>query len=97
MEWGASGADTSSELAPSFVVIDEFGNPVIDSYCDVKLIRAMCKLTNYTFSPSPTEYWRHGKGQGKNSIYVTTQMLSVAMVQQITSHLGVERNTPYLS
>ncbi len=77
-------------LAPSFVTIDEFGNPVIHSYYnDTKLIRAMCKLTNYTFSPSPTEYWKHGKGQGNNSIYITTQMLSVAMVQQIVSHLGV--------
>ena len=71
------------------MVIDEFGNPVIDSfYNDTKLIRAMCKLTNYTFAPSPTDYWKHGKGQGNNSIYVTTQMLSVAMVQQIASHLS---------
>ena len=47
----------------------------------------MCKLTNYTFAPSKTEYWKHGKGQGNNSIYVTTQMLSMAIVQQIASHL----------
>jgi len=77
------------ELAPSFVAIDEFGNPVIDIYYnDTKLIRAMCKLTHYTFAPNPIDYWKHGKGQGNNSIYVTTQMLSVAMVQQIASHLG---------
>lgn len=88
VDWESGGGYKFYELAPSFVVIDEFGNPVIDSYYnDVKLIRAMCKLTNYTFAPSPTDYWRHGKGQGKNSIYVTTQMLSVAMVQQIVSHL----------
>ncbi|MFH1233375.1 MAG: site-specific DNA-methyltransferase [Patescibacteria group bacterium] len=90
VEWKGGGGYKFYELAPSFVVIDEFGNPVIDSYYnDVKLIRAMCKLTNYTFAPSPSEYWKHGKGQGKNNIYVTTQMLSVAMVQQITSHLSV--------
>lgn len=76
------------ELAPSFITIDEFGNPVIDIfYNDAKLIRAMCKLTNYTFAPSQTNYWRHGKGQGKNSIYVTTQMLSVAMTKKIARHL----------
>ena len=63
---------------------------MIDSYYnDTKLIRAMCKLMNYTFSPSPSDYWKHGKGQGNNNIYVTTQMLSVAMVQQIASHLNV--------
>jgi adenine-specific DNA-methyltransferase len=90
VDWKGGGGFKFYELAPSFVVIDEFGNPVIDShYNDTKLIRAMCKLTNYIFSPSPSDYWKHGKGQGNNSIYVTTQMLSVAMVQQIVSHLGV--------
>ena len=89
LKWKGGGGFKFYELAPSFIVIDEFGNPVIDSfYNDMKLIRAMCKLTNYTFAPSQTEYWKHGKGQGSNSIYVTTQMLSVAMVQQIVSHLG---------
>lgn len=87
--WKGGGGYKFYELAPSFVVIDEFGNPVIDTYYnDTKLIRAMCKLTNYTFAPSPADYWKHGKGQGNNGIYVTTQMLSVAMVQQIASHLG---------
>ena len=89
MEWKGGGGFKFYELAPSFVAIDEFGNPVIDSYYnDTKLFRAMCKLTNYTFAPSATEYWKQGKGQGNNSLYVTTQMLSVAMVQQIASHLG---------
>jgi adenine-specific DNA-methyltransferase len=89
LEWKGGGGFKFFELAPSFVSIDEFGNPVIDSYYnDTKLIRAMCKLTNYTFTPSGSEYWKHGKGQGNNSIYITTQMLSVAMVQQIANHLG---------
>ncbi len=89
MEWKGGGGYKFYELAPSFVAIDEFGNPVIDIYYnDTKLIHAMCKLTNYTFAPSATDYWKQGKGQGNNNLYVTTQMLSVAMVQQIVSHLG---------
>lgn len=87
--WKGGGGFKFYELAPSFVTVDEFGNPVIDSYYnDTKLIRAMCKLMNYIFSPSPRDYWKQGKGQGNNSIYVTTQMLSVAMVQQIVRHLS---------
>lgn len=87
--WKGGGGFKFYELAPSFVTIDEFGNPVIDSYYnDTKLIRAMCKLMNYTFAPDPKSYWKQGKGQGNNSIYVTTQMLSVAMVQQIVQHLS---------
>ena len=89
LDWQGGGGFKFYKLAPSFVSIDEFGNPVIDRYYnDTKLIRAMCKLMNFTFSPSASEYWKQGKGQGNNSIYVTTQMLSVAMVQQIASHLG---------
>lgn len=90
VDWKGGGGFKFYELAPSFVTIDEFGNPVIDShYNDTKLIRAMCKLMNYSFAPDPKNYWKHGKGQGNNSIYITTQLLSVAMVQQIARHLGV--------
>jgi adenine-specific DNA-methyltransferase len=88
VDWKGGGAYKFYELAPSFIAIDEFGNPVIDSYYnDSKLIKAMCKLLNYTYKPSDSEYWKHGIGQGKNYLYVTTQFLTTGMVQQIASHL----------
>lgn len=87
--WNGGGGFKFFELAPSFVSIDEFGNPVIDNYYnDIKLIKAMCKLTGYTYSPSQKDYWKQGKGQGNNYIYVTTQLLSIAIVQTIKSHLS---------
>lgn len=89
LKWKGGGAYKFYELAPSFIVKDEFGNPVIDSfYNDTKLIKAMCKLTNFTYQPSQTEYWKHGMGQGKNYLYVTTQLLTSGMVQQIVGHLS---------
>lgn len=88
VEWKGGGAYKFYELAPSFIVKDEFGNHVIDSfYNDSKLIKAMCKLMNFTYKPSQTEYWKHGIGQGKNYLYVTTQLLTSGMVQQIAQHL----------
>ncbi|OGC23637.1 hypothetical protein A3J90_02550 [candidate division WOR-1 bacterium RIFOXYC2_FULL_37_10] len=88
VDWKGGGAYKFYELAPSFIVKDEFGNPVIDSfYNDTKLIKAMCKLMNFTYQPSQTEYWKHGVGQGKNYLYVTTQLLTTAMIQQIAGHL----------
>ena len=88
VEWAGGGGFKFYELAPSFIVNDEHGNPIIDSYYnDTKLIKAMCKLMNYTFKPSQKEYWKQGKGQGNNSLFVTTQLLSVAIVQQIARHL----------
>jgi len=86
--WEGGGAYKFYELAPSFIVKDEFGNPVIDDfYNDTKLLRAMCKLMNFTYMPSQTEYWKQGIGQGKNYLYVTTQLLTSGMVQQISQHL----------
>lgn len=88
VEWKGGGAYKFYELAPSFIVKDEFGNPVIDDfYNDAKLIKVMCKLMNFTYQPSQTEYWKHGTGQGKNYLYVTTQLLTSGMVQQIAQHL----------
>lgn len=88
LEWKGGGAYKFYELAPSFISKDEFGNPVIDEfYNDTKLIRAMCKLMNFTYDPSQTEYWKQGVGQGKNYLYTTTQLLTSGMVQQIAAHL----------
>ena len=88
VDWKGGGAYKFYELAPSFITKDEFGNPVIDTfYNDTKLIKAMCKLMNFTFAPSQTEYWKHGIGQGKNYLYVTTQLLTSGMIQQIIRHL----------
>ena len=87
--WMGGGAYKFYELAPSFINTDEFGNPVIDNYYnDAKLINAMCKLMNFTYQPSKSEYWKQGIGQGKNYIYVTTQLLTIWMIQQIASHLS---------
>jgi adenine-specific DNA-methyltransferase len=89
VDWKGGGAYKFYELAPSFIIKDEFGNPVIDSFYDNgKLIRAMCRLMNFTYKPSHSEYWKQGIGQGKNYIYVTTQLLTSGMVQQIAGHLA---------
>ena len=89
VDWKGGGAYKFYELAPSFIVKDEFGNPVIDSfYNETKLIKAMCKLMNFTYYPSQTEYWKHGAGQGKNYLYITTQLLTCGMARQIAAHLA---------
>lgn len=89
VEWQWGGWYKFYELAPSFITIDEFGNRIIDEYYnDSKLVRAMCKLMNYTFKPSQTEYFKQGVGTGHNYLFVTTQTLSIGLVRQIVSHLG---------
>ena len=89
VNWQGGGAYKFYELAPSFIAKDEFGNRVIDAfYNDAKLIQAMCKLMNFKYQPSQEQYWKHGVSSGKNYLFVTTQILTCALVAQIASHLG---------
>ncbi len=89
VNWKGGGAYKFYELAPSFITKDEFGNLVIDAfYNDAKLIQAMCKLMNFSYQPSQEQYWKHGISSGKNYLFVTTQILTCALVAQIASHLG---------
>ncbi len=89
LNWQGGGAYKFYELAPSFITKDEFGNSVIDAfYNDAKLIQAMCKLMNFKYQPSQEQYWKHGVSSGKNYLFVTTQILTCALVAQIASHLG---------
>ena len=91
VNWKWGGWYKFYELAPSFITTDEFGNRVIDEfYDDARLVRAMCKLLGYTFSPSDTEYYKQGVGTGRNYLYVTTQMMSAGVIRQIASHLGAD-------
>ena len=89
LNWQGGGAYKFYELAPSFITKDEFGNLVIDAFDnDAKLIQAMCKLMNFKYQPSQEQYWKHGVSSGKNYLFVTTQILTCALVAQISSHLG---------
>ncbi len=89
VNWKGGGAYKFYELAPSFIAKDEFGNLVIDGfYNDTKLIQAMCKLMNFSYQPSQEQYWKHGISSGKNYLFITTQILTCALVAQIASHLG---------
>ncbi len=89
VNWKGGGAYKFYELAPSFIAKDEFGNLVIDAfYNDAKLIQAMCKLMNFSYQPSQEQYWKHGISSGKNYLFITTQILTCALVAQIASHLG---------
>lgn len=93
LAWKGGGGYKFYELAPSFITIDEFGNRIIDEfYNDSKLVRAMCKLMNYTFKPSQTEYFKQWVGTGRNYLFVTTQTLSTGLVRQIVSHLGTDES-----
>lgn len=93
VNWQGGGGYKFFELAPSFITLDEFGNKIIDEfYNDSKLVRAMCKLLNFTFKPSDSQYFKQGIWTGRNYLFTTTQIMTTGTVKQIAEYLGTDES-----
>lgn len=90
--WQGGGGFRYYKLAPSLMKKDQWDNWVINpEYNQEMLVEAMCKLEGYTYAPSETEYWNHGKGSETDFIYVTTQTLTDQQLQAISEEVGEGR------
>ena len=92
LNWKGGGGFRFYKLAPSLMKKDQWDNWVINpEYNQEMLVEAMCKLEGYTYTPSETEYWNHGKGSETDFIYVTTQTLTDQQLQAISEEVGEGR------
>lgn len=90
--WKGGGGLRYYDLAPSLMKKDQWDNWVINpEYNQEMLVEALCKLEGYTYAPSETEYWNHGKGSETDFIYVTTQTLTDQQLQAISEEVGEGR------
>lgn len=90
--WQGGGGFRYYKLAPSLMKKDQWDNWVINpEYNQEMLVEAICKLEGYTYTPSETEYWNHGKGSETDFIYVTTQTLTDQQLQAISEEVGEGR------
>jgi adenine-specific DNA-methyltransferase len=91
--WGGGGGFRYYEIASSLLQKDRFGNWIISSqYNAAMLAEAMCKLEGFTYSPSETEYWMHGRSTERDFIYVTTQTLTREQLQKLSDEVGDNRS-----
>ncbi len=91
--WKGGGGFRYYRLAPSLLEKDQFGNWVINKKYDaIMLAEAICKLEGFTYAPSDTAYWQHGRSTEKDFIYVTTQTLSREQLQKLSDELGEDRS-----
>lgn len=91
--WKGGGGFRFLRLAPSLLERDKWGNWVISkSYNKEMLAEAMCKLQGFTYSPSPTTYWQHGKSTERDFIFVTTQSLGHEQLQVLSADVGPDRS-----
>lgn len=91
--WKGGGGFRYYSLAPSLIVDDRWGNPVINpEYNAAQLAEALCKLEGFTYAPSETHWWQHGHSSERDFLYVTTQTLSVEQLQALADEVGAERS-----
>ncbi|MGI1745877.1 site-specific DNA-methyltransferase [Pseudomonas aeruginosa] len=93
VNWQGGGGFRYYRLAPSLIVEDRWGNPVINpEYNATQLSEALCKLEGFTYAPSETRWWQQGHSSERDFIYVTTQNLSAAQLQALSDEVGTEQS-----
>jgi len=89
VNWRGGGGFRYYKLAPSLIVNDRWGNPVINpEYNAAMLAEALAKLEGFTYAPSEVHWWRHGHSSERDFIYVTTQNLSADQLQALSDEVG---------
>ena len=58
------------------------------------LAAALCKLEGFTYAPSVSMYWQHGRSTERDFIYVTTAKLGHEQLQQLGDEVGPRRLQP---
>jgi len=93
MNWQGGGGFRYYRLAPSLIVNDRWGNPVINpEYNAAQLAEALAKLEGFNYAPSETHWWQHGHSSERDFIYVTTQNLSAEQLQALSDEVGLEQS-----
>lgn len=93
MSWKGGGGFRYYRLAPSLIVNDRWGNPVINpEYNAAQLAEALAKLEGFAYAPSETHWWQHGHSSERDFIYVTTQNLAAEQLQALADEVGPERS-----
>lgn len=91
--WKGGGGFRYYKLAPSLIVNDRWGNPVINpEYNAAQLAEALCKLEGFTYAPSEIRWWQQGHSSERDFLYVTTQNLSAEQLQAISDDVGSDNS-----
>lgn len=91
--WKGGGGFRYYRIAPSLLEKDRFGNWIISKQFNAAMLaEAMCKLEGFTYAPSETEYWMHGRSTERDFIYVTTQTLTRELLQKLSEDVGENRS-----
>ena len=86
--WQGGGGFKFYELAPTLIVKDPHGQPIInDKYNAQMLVAAIAKLNGYDYAPDADVFWKQGKSQAGSYIFVTTEYFTAAQLDDISRNL----------
>lgn len=86
--WQGGGGFKFYELAPTLIVKDSHGQPIInDRFNAQMLVAAIAKLNGYDYAPDADVFWKQGKSQAGSYIFVTTEYLTAAQLDEISRDL----------
>ncbi len=84
VNWQGGGGFKFYTLAPSLLNLDKFGNWIISTEYNAQMLAAaMSKQEGFTFQPDTHTYWKQGRSSEHDYIYVTTQFLTVEVLESI--------------
>lgn len=89
--WKGGGGYRYFYIAPSLLQRDRWGNLIINrDYNPEMLAEAVCKHMGFTYVPSETDFWQHGRRED-DFIYVTTQTLTHEQLAHLSEEVGMGR------
>lgn len=92
-DWKGGGGFRFFRLAPSLLKKDQWGNLVVNKdYNAAMLAEAMCKLEGFSYGPSDSIFWQHGRSTEHDFIYVTTQKLTREQLEALSDDVGENRS-----
>lgn len=87
VNWKSGGGYRFYELAPTLVVEDKFGNPVINkAYNADMLAAAMALQEGFSYAPDDTYYWKQGKNENAY-IFTTTSHVTAEYLASIHTEM----------
>ena len=86
-KWNGGGGYRFYELAPSLVVEDRFGNPIINKEYNAEMLAAAMALhEGFAYEPDTNFYWKQGKNENAY-IFTTTSHITADYLASIATEM----------
>ncbi|MDO5297712.1 MAG: site-specific DNA-methyltransferase [bacterium] len=86
VSWQGGGGYRFYELAPSLILEDPFGEPVINpAYNSTMLAAAIALHEGFTYQPDSQFFWKQSLGSENSYLFVTTRHLTSPVLDSIRS------------